>query len=67
MRGQMRSRHQERKAVGIGRLERFVADWHREHSTEKPAMPVPNGHRVAVIGSGPSGLTGGRRPGKAGL
>lgn len=45
------------EAVGIGRLERFVADWHREHSTEKPAMPVPNGHRVAVIGSGPSGLT----------
>ena len=43
--------------VAIGRLERFVADWHREHSTEKPAMPVPNGHRVAVIGSGPSGLT----------
>ena len=45
------------ESVGIGRLERFVADWHREHSTEKPAMPVPNGHRVAVIGSGPSGLT----------
>ena len=45
------------EAVAIGRLERFVADWHREHSTEKPAMPVPNGHRVAVIGSGPSGLT----------
>ena len=45
------------ESVGIGRLERFVADWHREHSTEKPAMPVPNGHRVAVIGSGPPGLT----------
>ena len=45
------------ESVGIGRLERFVADWHREHSTEKPAMPVSNGHRVAVIGSGPSGLT----------
>ena len=45
------------ESVGIGRLERFVADWHREHSTEKPAMPVPNGHRVAVIGSGPSGIT----------
>ena len=45
------------ESVGIGRLERFVADWHREHNTEKPQMPVPNGHKVAVIGSGPSGLT----------
>ena len=43
--------------VGIGRLERFVADWHREHSTEKPQMPVQNGHKVAIIGAGPSGLT----------
>ncbi|MBR2175625.1 MAG: NADPH-dependent glutamate synthase [Clostridia bacterium] len=43
--------------VGIGRLERFVADYHREHSTEKPAVPEPNGHKVAVIGAGPSGLT----------
>ena len=43
--------------VGIGRLERFVADWHREHSSEKPKMPVQNGIKVAVIGSGPSGLT----------
>ena len=42
---------------GIGRLERFVADWHREHSAEKAAKPAPNGHKVAVIGSGPSGLT----------
>ena len=45
------------ESVGIGRLERFVADWHNEHSTEKPAAPAPNGHKVAVIGSGPSGLT----------
>lgn len=45
------------ESVGIGRLERFVADWHREHCTEKPQMPVSNGHKVAVIGSGPSGLT----------
>ncbi len=45
------------ESVGIGRLERFVADWHREHSTEKAAKPAPNGHKVAVIGSGPSGLT----------
>ena len=45
------------ESVGIGRLERFVADWHREHSTEKAPKPTPNGHKVAVIGSGPSGLT----------
>ena len=43
--------------VGIGRLERFVADYHNEHSTEMPEKPVPNGHKAAVIGSGPSGLT----------
>lgn len=43
--------------VGIGRLERFVADYHREHCTEKPGIPTPNGHKVAVIGAGPSGLT----------
>ena len=45
------------ESVGIGRLERFVADWHREHNTEKPVAPTPNGHKVAVIGAGPSGLT----------
>ena len=45
------------EAVGIGRLERFVADYHNMHATEK-APPVPsNGHKVAVIGSGPAGLT----------
>ena len=43
--------------VGIGRLERFVADWHNEHATEAPVKPAPNGHKVAVIGSGPAGLT----------
>ncbi len=43
--------------VGIGRLERFVADWHNEHSTEQPARPASNGHKVAIIGSGPAGLT----------
>lgn len=43
--------------VGIGRLERFVADYHREHSTETPVKPESNGHKVAVIGAGPSGLT----------
>ena len=43
--------------VGIGRLERFVADWHNAHTSTPTAVPVSNGHRVAVIGSGPSGLT----------
>ncbi|MEG0763488.1 MAG: NADPH-dependent glutamate synthase [Oscillospiraceae bacterium] len=45
------------EAVGVGRLERFVADYHREHSTAAPVQPESNGHKVAVIGSGPSGLT----------
>ena len=45
------------ESVGIGRLERFVADWHNAHSTEIPAVAPSNGHRVAVVGSGPSGLT----------
>ena len=43
--------------VGIGRLERFVADWHNAHSTAAPVKPASNGHRVAIVGSGPSGLT----------
>jgi len=43
--------------VGIGRLERFAADWHNENTKELPAVPTPNGHKVAVVGSGPSGLT----------
>lgn len=43
--------------VGIGRLERFVADWHNEHADGAAEKPAPNGHRVAVVGSGPSGLT----------
>ena len=43
--------------VGIGRLERFVADWHNEHSVTAPVAPASNGHKVAVVGSGPSGLT----------
>ncbi|MBE7010698.1 MAG: NADPH-dependent glutamate synthase [Ruminococcaceae bacterium] len=43
--------------VGIGRLERFVADWHNEHVAEKPVKPASNGHKVAIVGSGPSGLT----------
>ncbi len=43
--------------VGIGRLERFAADWHNEHAADQPQRPVPNGHKVAIVGSGPSGLT----------
>ena len=43
--------------VGIGRLERFVADWHNAHANEKAQAPAPNGHKVAVVGAGPSGLT----------
>ncbi len=43
--------------VGIGRLERFVADWHNDHSGNAVAPAPSNGHRVAVVGSGPSGLT----------
>ena len=45
------------EAVGIGRLERFVADWYRNNVHTKPTAPAPNGHKVAVIGAGPSGLT----------
>ena len=45
------------ESVGIGRLERFVADWHNTFATEAPERPASNGHRVAVVGSGPSGLT----------
>ena len=43
--------------VGIGRLERFVADWHNANATEAPVKPESNGHKVAVVGSGPAGLT----------
>ena len=43
--------------VGIGRLERFVADWHRENVHAGPTVPPFNGHKVAIIGAGPAGLT----------
>ena len=43
--------------VGIGRLERFVADWHNAQPERKIKKPQSNGHKVAVVGSGPSGLT----------
>ena len=45
------------ESVGIGRLERFVADWHNTFCTDAPVRPESNGHKVAVVGSGPSGLT----------
>jgi glutamate synthase (NADPH/NADH) small chain len=44
------------EAVAIGRLERFVADYHNANSNEKVNKPKANGHKVAVVGSGPSGL-----------
>lgn len=43
--------------VGIGRIERFVADYAMENAKEQAAAPAKNGHKVAVIGSGPAGLT----------
>ncbi len=43
--------------VGIGRLERFVADWHNANSKAEVVAPESNGHKVAIVGSGPSGLT----------
>ncbi len=44
------------EAVAIGRLERFVADWHNAHGSAEIAPPPSNGHKVAIIGSGPSSL-----------
>lgn len=43
--------------VGIGRLERFAADWYLQNCDEKLQKPDSNGHRVAVLGAGPAGLT----------
>lgn len=43
--------------VAIGRLERFVADYHNQNHQEAVTKPVSNGHKVAIIGSGPAGLT----------
>ena len=46
------------ESVGIGRLERFVADYHMaKPDNAAPAVPASNGHRIAVVGSGPAGLT----------
>ncbi len=45
------------EAVAIGRLERFVADWHNANAQKPPIRQESNGHRVAVVGSGPAGLS----------
>ncbi len=45
------------ESVGIGRLERFVADWHMKNPRSDIEKPKPNGHSVAIIGAGPAGLT----------
>ena len=45
------------ESVGIGRLERFVADYHRLNNNETAVKPEANGHKVAVVGSGPAGLS----------
>ncbi len=45
------------ESVAIGRLERFVADWYRENVTDQAEKPQSNGHKVAVVGAGPAGLT----------
>ncbi|MBQ7372147.1 MAG: dihydropyrimidine dehydrogenase, partial [Blautia sp.] len=44
-------------AVSIGKLERFVADWAKENGIKPTAPAEKNGHKIAVIGSGPAGLT----------
>lgn len=57
-------------AIAIGRLERFVADWARENPEEsgvfKVSLPKPTGKRVAIVGSGPAGLTAAADLAKAG-
>ena len=45
------------ESVGIGRLERFVADWYMNNVNEKPEKVASNGKKVAVIGAGPAGLS----------
>jgi len=53
-----KSKKDVEKSVSIGRLERFVADWERENNKLKiPEIPASTGKKVAVVGSGPSGLT----------
>lgn len=47
----------KQESVGIGRLERYVSDWHMTHCEEKAKKVEQNGHKVAIVGSGPAGLT----------
>ena len=55
------------ESVGIGRLERFVADYHMKNGEDKIETPKQNGKKVAVIGSGPSGLTAAGELAKKGM
>src|SRR5690606_11891698 len=50
-------RNMRGEAVSIGKLERFVADWAREHQLKPEPVETRNGKKVAIIGSGPAGLT----------
>jgi len=43
--------------VSVGRLERYLADWERDHGFQMPAKAKPTGKKVAIVGAGPSGLT----------
>lgn len=45
------------EAVAIGRLERYVADYHHEFNHQSPSKPFSNNHKIAIVGSGPSGLS----------
>ncbi len=51
------TRGKKGEPVAIGRLERFVADYHMNNHTKAPEKPKQNGHKVAIVGSGPAGLT----------
>ena len=45
------------EAVAIGRLERFVADYHHANNHQQPNKPISNNHKIAIVGSGPAGLS----------
>jgi glutamate synthase (NADPH/NADH) small chain len=47
----------KQEAVGIGRMERFVADWEREHGSGAGAQVEQRTEKIAIVGSGPAGLT----------
>lgn len=51
------TRGKKGEPVAIGRLERFVADWHMKNGFDEVELPAKNGKKVAIIGSGPAGLT----------